>query len=145
MLFRRGLLQLLSLTPCVSAFYPYLREPGNGTDDFEQVEERSTRHGERSSGQTDRVTVDIPTLTLNRRRSAPHALDPSPRSLQARTNTYPVDAAAQPTQANSLAVDEDGTDVSYFSTVKFGSSGKPLRMLLDTGVSRSLFRYRCGI
>jgi cathepsin D len=50
-----------------------------------------------------------------------------------RSNTYPIVTAAQPTYTNSMAVDEDGTDFSYFSVVKFGSSGKSLYMLIDTG------------
>jgi cathepsin D len=50
-----------------------------------------------------------------------------------RANTYPVVTAVQPTFTNSMAVDEDGTDFSYFSVVKFGSKGKALYMLIDTG------------
>ena len=36
-----------------------------------------------------------------------------------------------------MPIDQDGNDISYFSTVKFGSSNKPLRMLLDTGAANS--------
>ena len=36
-----------------------------------------------------------------------------------------------------MTIDEDGSDISYFSTVKFGSKGKPLRMLLDTGAANT--------
>lgn len=32
-----------------------------------------------------------------------------------------------------MAIDEDGQDYSYFSTVKFGSKGRPMYMLIDTG------------
>lgn len=69
----------------------------------------------------------------------PAASRTQPRSeaLQARapvaSNVYPIVSATPPTQPTSLPVDQDGTDYSYFSTVKFGSSGKQLRMLLDTG------------
>jgi len=34
---------------------------------------------------------------------------------------------------NAMAVDEDGSDYSYFSSVKFGSVGKEMYMLIDTG------------
>ena len=48
---------------------------------------------------------------------------------------YPIVTATQPTFPTSLPIDQDGTDFSYFSTVKFGSSGKELHMLLDTGAA----------
>lgn len=34
---------------------------------------------------------------------------------------------------NALAIDEDGQDYSYFSTMKFGSKETPMYMLIDTG------------
>ncbi|KAI9829752.1 MAG: hypothetical protein M1819_005989 [Sarea resinae] len=54
-----------------------------------------------------------------------------------RTNTYHIVSAATPTSTDSMAVDEDGTDYSYFSSVKFGSGGTPMYMLLDTGASNT--------
>ena len=50
-----------------------------------------------------------------------------------RTNTYEIDTATQPTQTHSMAIDEDALDLSYFSAVKIGSSGKIMYMLIDTG------------
>ncbi|KAI9785747.1 MAG: hypothetical protein M1839_008764 [Geoglossum umbratile] len=50
-----------------------------------------------------------------------------------RANAFPIVSAVQPTFTNSMAVNQDGTDFSYFSVVKFGSKGKPLYMLIDTG------------
>ena len=38
---------------------------------------------------------------------------------------------------NAMAIDEDGQDFSYFSSVKFGSKGKELWMLLDTGAANT--------
>ena len=38
---------------------------------------------------------------------------------------------------NAMAIDEDGQDLSYFSSVKFGSKGKELWMLLDTGAANT--------
>ena len=49
------------------------------------------------------------------------------------TYTFDIVPAVRPTQANSLPIDSDGTDFSYFSTVKVGSTGKELHMLIDTG------------
>jgi cathepsin D len=38
---------------------------------------------------------------------------------------------------NAMAIDEDGQDFSYFSQVKFGSKGKDMWMLLDTGAANT--------
>jgi cathepsin D len=38
---------------------------------------------------------------------------------------------------NAMAIDEDGQDFSYFSKVKFGSKGKDMWMLLDTGAANT--------
>lgn len=35
--------------------------------------------------------------------------------------------------ANALAIDQDGSDYSYFSTMKFGSKSQEMYMLIDTG------------
>jgi cathepsin D len=38
---------------------------------------------------------------------------------------------------NAMAIDEDGQDLSYFSKIKFGSEGKDMWMLLDTGAANT--------
>lgn len=38
---------------------------------------------------------------------------------------------------NAMAIDEDGQDLSYFSKIKFGSKGKDMWMLLDTGAANT--------
>jgi cathepsin D len=38
---------------------------------------------------------------------------------------------------NAMAIDEDGQDLSYFSQIKFGSKGKDMWMLLDTGAANT--------
>jgi cathepsin D len=50
-----------------------------------------------------------------------------------RTNAYSIVSAAIPTSTISAPVDQDGTDFSYFTPVKFGASGTTLLMLIDTG------------
>jgi len=50
-----------------------------------------------------------------------------------RDNTYTIVTASTPSQTSSMAIDEDGTDYFYFSTLQFGSSGKSIYMLIDTG------------
>jgi cathepsin D len=50
-----------------------------------------------------------------------------------RDNKFPVVLSNQPSNPNALAIHQDGSDFSYFSTVKFGSEGKEMYMLIDTG------------
>jgi cathepsin D len=38
---------------------------------------------------------------------------------------------------NAMAIEEDGQDLSYFSKMKFGSKGKDMWMLLDTGAANT--------
>ncbi|KAI9654743.1 MAG: hypothetical protein M1829_000879 [Trizodia sp. TS-e1964] len=51
------------------------------------------------------------------------------------SNGFEIVLSKPPAQANSAAINQDGVDFSYFSTVQFGSSGKPLYMLIDSGAS----------
>ena len=57
--------------------------------------------------------------------------------VEKRVNTFSIVPASQPTQADSVAVDQDGFDYSYFSELEFGSSGKTLYMLIDTGAANT--------
>ncbi|KAJ9226297.1 hypothetical protein DTO027B5_2852 [Paecilomyces variotii] len=56
-----------------------------------------------------------------------------PNNVIRRDNNYPVIKGKTPTMSHSVAIDEDGHDYSYFSVVDFGSQGKEMWMLLDTG------------
>lgn len=55
--------------------------------------------------------------------------------LQDRDNTYSVSNAVEPTVDNAAGIDQDGTDYSYFTKAQFGSEGKQMYMLVDTGAS----------
>ncbi|KAL8930263.1 MAG: hypothetical protein Q9208_000880 [Pyrenodesmia sp. 3 TL-2023] len=59
------------------------------------------------------------------------------RSPIKRDNDYDFLTASPPTQTNSEAIHEDGTDFSYFASIDFGSSGKPMYMLIDTGAANT--------
>ncbi|KAL8763786.1 MAG: hypothetical protein Q9184_000488 [Pyrenodesmia sp. 2 TL-2023] len=59
------------------------------------------------------------------------------RSPVKRDNNYDFLTASPPTQTNSEAIHEDGTDFSYFASINFGSSGKPMYMLIDTGAANT--------
>ena len=50
-----------------------------------------------------------------------------------RENAYTIVTGSTPLQTNSVAIDEDGTDYFYFTTTQFGSRGKSMYMLVDTG------------
>ncbi|KAK3397028.1 aspartic peptidase domain-containing protein [Sordaria brevicollis] len=61
---------------------------------------------------------------------------PNKRSkLAARTNTYSVVEPAETKRKDSAGIYHDPSDYAYFAKVQFGSSKKPLYMLLDTGSS----------
>jgi cathepsin D len=50
-----------------------------------------------------------------------------------RQNAFNIVESSDPTQPHSLAIYQDGADYSYFSTMKFGSKGQEMHMLIDTG------------
>ncbi|KAL4809045.1 aspartic peptidase domain-containing protein [Aspergillus unguis] len=50
-----------------------------------------------------------------------------------RDNIYKVVLADKPTEPNTVALNQDGVDYSYFSTVNIGTPGQPVWMMLDTG------------
>ncbi|GAD95530.1 aspartic-type endopeptidase (CtsD), putative [Paecilomyces variotii No. 5] len=56
-----------------------------------------------------------------------------PNNVLRRDNHYPVEEGKTPTMSHSVAINDDGHDYSYFSVVNFGSQGKKMWMLLDTG------------
>lgn len=55
--------------------------------------------------------------------------------VEKRSNNYNIVTSVTPTQVNSSALQQDGTDYSYFAEIKFGSNGTPMYMLMDTGAS----------
>lgn len=56
-------------------------------------------------------------------------------ALLNRDNDYNVVSAVKPTTSNAVGIDQDGTDYSYFIEANFGSEGKSMYMLVDTGAS----------
>ncbi|KAL8932368.1 MAG: hypothetical protein Q9211_006355 [Gyalolechia sp. 1 TL-2023] len=61
----------------------------------------------------------------------------SPGSPVKRDNHYDFVTASPPTQTNSESIHNDGTDFSYFAGIDFGSSGKTMYMLVDTGAANT--------
>lgn len=54
-----------------------------------------------------------------------------------RADKYEIVKGTQPKQANSVAIDQDGTDYSYLFTIQVGASGKAMQMLIDTGAANT--------
>ncbi|KAF3491914.1 uncharacterized protein GIQ15_01431 [Arthroderma uncinatum] len=54
-----------------------------------------------------------------------------------RANNFPAVLASAPSAPNTLGINNDGFDYSYFSEIKFGSEGQKMWMLIDTGASRT--------
>ncbi|KAL8828939.1 MAG: hypothetical protein Q9191_002309 [Dirinaria sp. TL-2023a] len=54
-----------------------------------------------------------------------------------RGNEYNVVTAAKPSQTNSVPINEDGTDFSYFASLYFGSQDTMMYMLIDTGAANT--------
>lgn len=57
----------------------------------------------------------------------------SSKDSEKRDNTFAVATAATPSATNSVGIDQDGSDISYFVEAKIGSAGESLYLLCDTG------------
>ncbi len=54
-----------------------------------------------------------------------------------RASTYKIVPGSEPSQSASMAINQDGSDYSYFSTLKIGSSGESFNMLVDSGAANT--------
>jgi len=59
----------------------------------------------------------------------------APLAITKRTNKYIVTVPLPPTASRSAGIYQDGADFSYFVQAKFGSAGKPMYLLLDSGAA----------
>jgi hypothetical protein len=99
-----------------SAFYPY-HQPATADDHSSIVPPRAVQHPRSDENGSLRV--------LLRRR------------LTKRGNSFNIIPATEPTQSNSLGIDQDGTDFSYFCAFQFGSSSQDYYLLLDSAASNT--------
>ncbi|KAL1612228.1 hypothetical protein SLS60_000452 [Paraconiothyrium brasiliense] len=99
-----------AILPVVTAFYPY--DPASGTG-------KPTRR-------------DTPKV-----RDAPRRALTLPLRRVRRDNTYDILNSNDPKQKNSVAVDQDGSDLSYMAAVTFGSSKEEYHLLLDSAASNT--------
>lgn len=57
--------------------------------------------------------------------------------IRPRDNTYTIVNSVDPKQKNSVAVDQDGSDLSYMAAVTIGSSKEEYHLLLDSAASNT--------
>ncbi|PKY02204.1 acid protease [Aspergillus campestris IBT 28561] len=85
------------------------------------------------------VTKDEVTATMSEGSS-----DMSLKAPQRRDNSYKVVMADTPSSPNTVALNQDGRDYSYFAKIKVGSQDQDMYMMLDTGgVNTWLFSADC--
>ncbi|KAJ4357632.1 uncharacterized protein N0V89_002208 [Didymosphaeria variabile] len=101
-----------TILPVATAFYPY--DPASGTG---------------KTMQTRRTTPKV--------RDAPRGALTLPLRRVRRDNTYDILNSNDPKQKNSVAVDQDGSDLSYMAAVTFGSSKEEYHLLLDSAASNT--------
>ncbi|RMD44838.1 hypothetical protein DV735_g409, partial [Chaetothyriales sp. CBS 134920] len=111
----RKWLSLSLLASSVSAFYPYLTKNSLSTDVRNKRFVPTTLSSETTDG-AGGITLDIKKIRL---------VD--------RDNDFSVLLSNTPSSANAIAIHQDGSDYSYFSTLKFGSNEQDMYMLIDTG------------
>jgi hypothetical protein len=104
------------LPSTVTAFYPY----HHPDDSISSHSRRTSSHFSNTAGRS-------PTLPLRR----------VPTSLQTRQNTHSVVSSGDPKQANGVAIDQDGGDLSYMVAVTIGDSREEFHLLLDSAASNT--------
>jgi hypothetical protein len=106
----------------VTAFYPYHYGDGNEANRARRAlsPQEPSRH--------------IPDAS-NPRRSLTLPLHLVP--LSSRENKYPIVNSNDPKQSNTVAVDQDGKDISYMVAVTIGISKEEYHLLLDSAASNT--------
>ncbi|PSR78800.1 aspartic peptidase domain-containing protein [Coniella lustricola] len=159
----RGTLAQIPLwATCVQAFYPYIPtyacDVYHGCDNQDK---RSLPLDSPNVPVTEEIDAGEPLTLKLFQKSSPHvAQDPAfiaarqaarlrrkyeegfkgfiatpvtSENLDKRDNTFSIMTAETPAATNSIALDQDGSDISYFIQAEIGSNGDPFYMLCDTG------------
>ncbi|KAF1849590.1 acid protease [Cucurbitaria berberidis CBS 394.84] len=119
-----------ALLPTATAFYPYQY----GDDS------KSSSSSSNSNSRLRRIPLPPSTSNANSNNNVqpitlPLRRVPSP--LRARQNTYNIVNSNDPKQEKSVAIDQDGRDISYMVAVTFGDSKEEYHLLLDTAASNT--------
>lgn len=110
---------LSALLPSACAFYPYQYNDDNTQTGTDRLRRTTTNDDTRSNA----VTLPI------RRVARPH--------LKTRQNAYNIINSKDPTQEDSVAIDQDGNDLSYMVAVTLGDSKEEYHLLLDSAASNT--------
>jgi cathepsin D len=105
-------LSLPLLTTSVAAFYPIREDQGSNNKDKRFYAARPLQDTGDDSGV---YKLDLKKI---------------PRKRQ---NAFNINESGEPNEPHALAIHQDGSDFSYFSTLQFGSSAQEMHMLIDTG------------
>ncbi|RMZ81003.1 hypothetical protein DV738_g2492, partial [Chaetothyriales sp. CBS 135597] len=97
------------------AFYPYLTKNSPTTDAHNKRFVPTILSSETTDG-AGGITLDIKKIRPAKR-----------------DNDFSVLLSNTPSADNAIAINQDGSDYSYFATLKFGSKGQDMYMLIDTG------------
>ncbi|KAI1373745.1 hypothetical protein F4677DRAFT_455767 [Hypoxylon crocopeplum] len=119
-------LQLLLWVTGAHAIFPHLPRYGN-SNSHEGLRERGSTDG--PSPNKPNPDIGFVTFKLVQKTIVVYS------TLLNRDNDYNVVSAVKPSVSNAVGIDQDGTDYSYFLQAGFGSEGKSLYMLVDTGAS----------
>jgi hypothetical protein len=109
-----------TLLPTASAFYPY-------------------QYGDDSTTSNSRRTIPSSPIADSNSRSLtlPIRRIPASANLRTRQNNYNIVNSNDPKQANSVAIDQDGGDLSYMVAVTIGDSKEEYHLLLDSAASNT--------
>ncbi|KAL8938106.1 MAG: hypothetical protein Q9216_004079 [Gyalolechia sp. 2 TL-2023] len=134
------LIVIYAFVASVVAFYPYNPEisPAAVKVGNRPYLKSTANHATREVHES---TSGVVKMTL-KRHPVPHATDTKrlhllPGSPVKRDNSYDYVTASPSTQTNSESIHNDGTDFSYFASIDFGSSGKTMLLLVDTGAANT--------
>jgi hypothetical protein len=127
----------ISIPAPVSAFYPYTPEyessgaENAGSPSLRNADQRTSISARSPSS----LDGSFPSITLPLQRVP--KLRPGSSAFWQRENKYKIVDSGTPGQENSVAIDQDGMDMSYMVAVTIGSSKEEYHLLLDSAASNT--------
>jgi hypothetical protein len=110
-----------ALLPTATAFYPY--HYGDGSP---AVHSRRTQPLSPETRSNHAGSIILPIRRV-----------PTSPTIRTRQNAYNIVNSNDPKQANSVAIDQDGGDLSYMVAVTIGDSKEEYHLLLDSAASNT--------
>jgi hypothetical protein len=109
-----------AILPTATAFYPY-----------HYGDDSPTSNSRRTLPQSPNARSDVGSITLPIRRV------PTSSQFRTRQNAYNIVNSNDPKQPNSVAIDQDGGDLSYMVAVTIGDSKEEYHLLMDSAASNT--------